>query len=256
MKNKYIRGFPKASLSGYTKYILGLVWLWTLGITQSTAQKKDIDLFGHDSHVSWQSPINIITKDVTEGQHQIDPTYRKSHEHIVHRENTIEVVYDEGSFLTFDSIQYSFKQFHFHTPSEHLIDGVTYPMEMHLVHKYRHERSNVSYYFVISVLFEMGESNVFLEDIIANIPEEIDETFEFGDKMFDISQLVVQELEDFYFYTGSLTTEPYTEMVRWAVSQHIMQASSDQIETLQTNEGNNARSIQMINGRRVEVIHH
>ena len=30
---------------------------------------------------------------------------------------------------------YKLRQFHFHDPSEHPIDGKVYPMEMHLVHQ-------------------------------------------------------------------------------------------------------------------------
>jgi len=36
--------------------------------------------------------------------------------------------------LRINGKSYELKQFHFHTPSEHLIDGETFEMEMHLVH--------------------------------------------------------------------------------------------------------------------------
>jgi len=36
--------------------------------------------------------------------------------------------------LSINGKSYLLKQFHFHTPSEHLIDGTTFEMEMHLVH--------------------------------------------------------------------------------------------------------------------------
>ena len=35
--------------------------------------------------------------------------------------------------LTFDS--FDLKQFHFHSPSEHTINGEHFPLEMHMVHQ-------------------------------------------------------------------------------------------------------------------------
>ncbi|MDZ7648146.1 MAG: carbonic anhydrase family protein [Cytophagales bacterium] len=49
--------------------------------------------------------------------------------------HTIQVTVDEGSTFTFAGKTYNLKQFHFHTPSEHTIDGKNLPMEMHMVHQ-------------------------------------------------------------------------------------------------------------------------
>ena len=48
--------------------------------------------------------------------------------------HTIQVNVDEGSSLTFENKVYMLNQFHFHTPSEHTLDGSNLPMEMHFVH--------------------------------------------------------------------------------------------------------------------------
>jgi carbonic anhydrase len=37
--------------------------------------------------------------------------------------------------LVYDKVTWTLKQFHFHTPSEHRINGEHFPMEMHLVHQ-------------------------------------------------------------------------------------------------------------------------
>ena len=44
------------------------------------------------------------------------------------------MTYDEGSTLGIDGTPYDLKQFHFHTPSEHTVEGIRYAMEMHFVH--------------------------------------------------------------------------------------------------------------------------
>ena len=53
--------------------------------------------------------------------------------------------------------------------------------------------------------------------------------------------LIPHELKDSCHYVESLTTPPYTETVHWAMLGNIM-------------EGNNARYIQLVNGRRLEIV--
>jgi carbonic anhydrase len=53
-----------------------------------------------------------------------------------------------------DSIQFDLKQFHFHAPSEHLIQGTSYPMEAHFVHA--DKDGNLA---VIAVMFKEGSEN-------------------------------------------------------------------------------------------------
>lgn len=47
--------------------------------------------------------------------------------------STIEVPAIEGGTLTLDDKEYAFQQFHFHLPSEHLDNGKSRAMEMHMV---------------------------------------------------------------------------------------------------------------------------
>ncbi|MFT7465287.1 MAG: carbonic anhydrase [Pseudohongiellaceae bacterium] len=81
-----------------------------------------------------QSPVNISSTLLPEGHHEVHLDDLPSTQRIINRGHTVELDYDSGSTLTFDGELYELRQFHFHTPSEHLIDGVTYPMELHLVH--------------------------------------------------------------------------------------------------------------------------
>lgn len=45
---------------------------------------------------------------------------------------TVEVIATGGN-MSFGGVDYSLRQFHFHTPSEHLDNGVSMDMEMHMV---------------------------------------------------------------------------------------------------------------------------
>jgi carbonic anhydrase len=41
----------------------------------------------------------------------------------------------DGGGLVVNNNTFSLKQFHFHTPGEHRVNGEYFPMEMHLVHE-------------------------------------------------------------------------------------------------------------------------
>lgn len=57
----------------------------------------------------------------------------------------------------------------------------------------------------------------------------------------------------YYAYTGSLTTPPYTEGVRWRVLSEVLEVSAEQVEQLAalTGGGTNSREIQGLNGRSI-----
>lgn len=218
-----------------------------------TEEERGYTLPGLD-HGLLQSPINIVTKDLNDGMHKVSTYYKSSKETVAYLGHTVQVEYDPGSVVEFDDERYDFKQFHFHTPSEHHIDGITYPLEMHLVHtcSLHIEHKDKPHYLVISILFKEGEENEFLNDFLAEVPEEEGEVFELPDKFLDVDDLLDEEVDDFYFYLGSLTTPPFTESVNWSILKKIYEASPQQIKKLNLLEGNNARHIQAIYGRKVE----
>jgi hypothetical protein len=60
---------------------------------------------------------------------------------------------------------YDLSQFHFHDPSEHRVDGRTYPMEIHLVHQDRKGHA-----VVIGLLVEVGSPNQPLAELWTMLP--------------------------------------------------------------------------------------
>ncbi len=54
--------------------------------------------------------------------------------HIKNNGHEIEIKADTGGRIVLDGITYDLKQFHFHLPSDHSVDGQSQTMEMHLVH--------------------------------------------------------------------------------------------------------------------------
>jgi carbonic anhydrase len=195
-----------------------------------------------------QSPINILTGAVRQADHEIALHYRPSREHVLNLGHTVEAEFEAGSTLDYDGQVYELRQLHFHTPAEHLIDGVTYPMEMHMVHTLR---GNPEKYLVVGVLFREGADDAFVEEVLAHVPGRSGERFD-GSMMLD-AQAALGRIDGYYHYEGSLTTPPYSEAVTWLVLKDVHQAAPDQIERLNRLEGDNARHIQALRARSVEA---
>jgi|SRR5215471_4435420 len=80
-----------------------------------------------------QSPIDITKSILPEPSnivHIILPVQTRKFENL---KTTVEVVLMNG-LTAFDTKWYLPRQFHFHTPSEHRINGEHFPVEMHMVH--------------------------------------------------------------------------------------------------------------------------
>ncbi|MDT8406343.1 MAG: carbonic anhydrase family protein [Methylococcales bacterium] len=205
-----------------------------------------------------QSPINILSAHLeTPRQHRVHLHFNDHFRAVENLGHTVQVDFTPGSDIQFDDQRYAFKQLHFHTPAEHLIDGVTYPMEMHLVSYQAPEQpAQPPRYLVIAVLFKMGASNAFIQEVLNNTPQQAQHTQPILHDSVHLHDLFLASMpEDFnryYHYQGSLTTPPYTESVEWLVLKTILTASPEQIEAINRIEGNNARHIQAEHGRAVD----
>lgn len=205
-----------------------------------------------------QSPINIISRKAKDSNHNILLHYEDSKEVLKNLGHTVQLMYDEGSYIQMDQRRFDLKQLHFHTPAEHLVDGITYPMELHMVHVFHdNEKAEATpEYLVVGVLFKEGAENPFLAEFIESIPEQEGQTVEFANQHINVNNLIKDHFDGFYQYMGSLTTEPYTESVNWLVLKWVFEASPEQIEKLNKLEGNNARHIQALHDRTVEEVMH
>lgn len=198
-----------------------------------------------------QSPINI-TQSAAGNANSWKFDYKTTslkiahHEHvtdIVDNGHTIQVSVDGGSTLTTERGVYTLKQFHFHTPSEHTIDGSHFPMEMHFVHQ-----SADGKFAVVSALFQQGEENVNLAKIIAHLPKAKGDAAHKPEVQFDLA-FHLPESKAAYTYMGSLTTPPCTESVEWLVFRDPVPASKAQLEAFASRLSPSNRPTQPLNGR-------
>ena len=161
--------------------------------------------------------------------------------------HNIQIDYEPGSYAVIDEEKYELKQFHFHTPSEHTIEGQTSDLELHLVHQ--NEQGKLA---VIGLFIEEGENNPPLATIWDNFSEQqgIEKV---AGEMINASDFLPKETA-YYHYQGSLTTPPCSENVSWNVMKKPLKASKQQIEQFMNLYPMNARPIQEHNERIVELI--
>ena len=172
---------------------------------------------------------------------------RRSSSDILDNGHTIQITVEEGSTLTLNGKTYGLKQFHFHTPSEHTVDGKNLPLEMHMVHQ-----SDDGNFGVIGLLFEEGKGNENFEQIIKHMPSLPGESSHFTDVKLDLNVHVPKNISAFH-YTGSFTTHPCTENVEWLVLRNKFTLSADQIKAFSSRLHNNNRPIQAMNGRKLSI---
>ncbi|HEY5968398.1 MAG TPA: carbonic anhydrase family protein [Chitinophagaceae bacterium] len=205
-----------------------------------------------------QSPINILSSKIEKEIGHGDVI--KLSGEIIAVENlghTVQLDFSEGSTTIVNGKAHIFKQLHFHTPSEHLVDGMTFPMEMHMVNISKEKSENQPSHTVIGIFFKMGRENRFIKEFLNSIPQEENkkDSLRAGSvKLKDLFAGILQdELRKFYHYKGSLTTPPFTESVDWMISKYVFEASPEQIAAIEKIEGNNARHIQALHERKVRT---
>jgi carbonic anhydrase len=167
-------------------------------------------------------------------------------EEIIDNGHTIQVTVDEGSTMQVGEVTYELKQFHFHTPSEHTVNGQHMPMEMHMVHQSADEKLAV-----VSILFEEGEElNENFELIIANLPDKKGDSKHLADERIAL-QPHVEKISGVYHYVGSLTTPPCSEDVQWIVVKEPVLLTKAEIEAFASRIGPNNRPVQALHDRTI-----
>lgn len=191
-----------------------------------------------------QSPIDIrdgIKVDLPPIQFDYKTTYFS----IVDNGHTVQVNVGEGSTITLVGKRYELVQFHFHKPSEERINGKTYDMVAHLVHKDYDGRLAV-----VAVLLDQGTEHPLFNTLWAYLP--LQKNVESRpDVSIDLARLL-PEKRDYYTFMGSLTTPPCSEGVTWLVMKEPLQVSPEQIGIFGHLYRNNARPVQSANNRLIK----
>jgi carbonic anhydrase len=136
-------------------------------------------------------------------------------------------------------------QFHFHAPSEHVVDSQLYDLEMHLVHK---DDNKGTINAVLGFLFKnTGKFNPFIQQSIDALekPTEID------------MGLLLDKEPQFYLYHGSLTTPPCSENILWFLTSTVHEMDEKQAKFFHSRwAGNEGFAQGKGNNRIVQPLYH
>ncbi|XP_047309315.1 alpha carbonic anhydrase 1, chloroplastic-like [Impatiens glandulifera] len=206
-----------------------------------------------------QSPIDIIVKETTENKNlkTLTRKYKAVEATFINHKYMLELHLGNAGGFNFDGKDYTLKQIHWHTPSEHTIDGQQYDAEGHLVHV-----ASDGSKAVIAILYQIGNA----DPIIAKLQGKLKELAKEKCGPNEISHIPAgkfntQKLErntrKYYHYVGSLTSPPCSETLNWIILGKVRSISKKQVELLQdpldsTCKKNN-RPVQPMNGRQVAL---
>ena len=195
-----------------------------------------------------QSPINV-TGAHKEKLGEIKFSYKATAKEILNNGHTIQVNMNKGSSITVAGKTYNLLQFHFHSPSEHQINGVHADMVAHFVHQAADGQLGV-----IGVLFNLGKANVTLAKLWGEMPKHHGDKKSLSAVKVNVSKLLPAN-KAYYNYSGSLTTPPCSEGVNWMVLQSQGSVSNGQVDAFTSIFSKSIRPIQSLNSRDIKVSH-
>ncbi|CAF3415229.1 unnamed protein product [Rotaria socialis] len=146
-------------------------------------------------------------------------------------------------------------QFHFHwgynayQGSEHTIDGIKYPLEIHFVYEAQFSSSLA----VLCVLFNLQvDDNPYINDLLSILNQTRNASIAI-ERQIDISPLFPTFFSPrFYRYIGSLTTPPCTEGIIWIILASTVPISENQLKIFIDNSApSNFRDPQNLNSRNI-----
>jgi carbonic anhydrase len=188
-----------------------------------------------------QSPIEI-GQSIIARQSPLKIRWTKRPDTIVNNGHTIQLGFSAGNTLDIGGRSYELTQFHFHHPSEHLVDGKRFAMEAHFVHA-----GAAGGLAVVGVFIAPGKGNVAFHKIVSTMPSHEGPPVA-ADAAIDPNGLL-PAARTYYAYEGSLTTPPCSETVDWLVLADRIEVAEPDIARFAALYPMNARPVQNRNRR-------
>ena len=188
-----------------------------------------------------QSPVDITGYRTGAGQ-SLEFSYRGDSTAVRNDGTFIHLDFQPVCTLNAGGRLYHLATAHFHSPSEHWIDGRSFAAELHLVHQ--HSGGDLA---VVGVLFELGEPDPLMEEVLGVAPAPGGAIPE--GPALDPTGFLPGEW-DYFRYDGSKTTPPCDEPVDWYVLRQPRTISLDQVNRLRAlGRSPNNRPVQALGNR-------
>ncbi|CAI0475758.1 unnamed protein product [Linum tenue] len=202
-----------------------------------------------------QSPIDLIDTRVQVLSHlgRLNRDYKPAPATVKNKGHDITVKQvrwkgDAGE-IKINGTKYKLLQFHWHSPSEHTINGSRYELELHLVHKC--SQGNLA---VVAIVYKYGRPDRMLTKLFHHI-RSVDPNHDKELGIVNPGDIKFGRSRKYYRYIGSLTVPPCTEGVIWTIVKKVRTVSREQVRALReaVHDGfkRNARPTQPLDGRPV-----
>nr|AFK47340.1 unknown [Medicago truncatula] len=197
-----------------------------------------------------QSPIDILNKRVQELPQlgKLEKDYKLGPAFLKNRFNDVMLQWKGyAGKLNLNGTYYKLIQCHWHTPSEHTLNGSKFDMEQHCVHQ--NSKDEIA---VIGIWYKIGRPDPLLSKLLNHIKSIRDKEIDVG--IINPADIFKFGGTKYYRHIGSLTSPPCTEDVIWTVLKKVKTVSVEQLKALKAvNHGfeENARPTQDLDGRKV-----
>ena len=194
-----------------------------------------------------QSPIDLSSAaPVDDTLPPLEFRYHATHAHWVNNGHSLQHDDHDDNHLQWGGVRYDLAQYHLHTPSEHTVDGLQAPAEVHFVHK-----NAAGEVLVVGLLMVAGHEHEELLRDLDRLPMHAGDEADLVQAR-DPSDVLPAE-RSYWTYEGSFTTPPCTEGVRWVVLRERVKVPEELLRTIGTILGRNNRPTQPLNRRPVTV---
>ncbi|KAF6171495.1 hypothetical protein GIB67_018019 [Kingdonia uniflora] len=226
---------------------------------------KGPDRWG-DIHPEWsackqgglQSPIDLLNKRVAliPALGLLKRTYKPTNATLKNRGHDIMLKWEHGAgTIQINGIKYELSQVHWHSPSEHTIDGKRFDVEVHMVHLSL-DPNAANKIAVLGILYHIGRPDPFLNGLRDHLLYIADSHKEVNIGVIDPRHIQMRGV-NYYRYIGSLTVPPCTEGVIWTMNRDVGTISKEQIDLLRASvhdhSAQNARPLQLLHDRDIHL---
>jgi carbonic anhydrase len=136
----------------------------------------------------------------------------------------ISVLCDSAGAVSLAGSDAALTRIDLHAPSEHSLDGQSFPMELEFVHKGTDGPA-----MIVSVFVKAGQKNAAFDAILKALPKQPGRTSRPAGFPIDPNALLPAD-HAYLDYLGSFTSPPCTEGVRWCVLRSPIEIAQDQID--------------------------
>ena len=233
--------------------------------TFAAAQNAHWDYYGKTGPLGWgrldpayrlcaegreQSPIDIRGAKLNKTLQPIEFHYITASAELENTGNTVVVRVKPGSYIVANGVRYDLQELDFHHPGEEAVNGKLTDMDVHLTHKSADGKLAV---LAVRLSEDRGDPNATLATLWQHLPTEAGKIEKVTD-LVNPGGLLPGGDRGYWTYTGSLTTPPCTEGVRWFVFEQPVSISRSQLRAFEAlGYKINSRPLQDRYGRRIEA---